>query len=224
MTAAPRPHGGDADLDEDQGVDGVVDVVGGEGDVVGVAAVPVGDVLDAVLAQAGDVHGVGVLVLGHLPEGRLLRRVELARGHALEDSRRCPSAAWRWRHWRSCRSGHRQRWCRAASGPVRRRSRPSRSPRPSRPSRAGSSGGRFRCPAPAPCPCRGPPRARLFPAACRPVGRRDATGAPLSSPCRSPRRSRRSVRPTRRRAASAACAAFLPALPASAPAAVVARS
>lgn len=77
--------GGDADLDEDQGVDGAVDVRGRHGGVV--VAVVACLVLDAVLTRAGDVHGVRLAVLGNGAEGRelclgesLCVHLEVARG------------------------------------------------------------------------------------------------------------------------------------------------
>ncbi len=70
-TGGDEPGGGDADLDEDQRVDVVVGLLGRDGDVVG--AVGPADVLRAVTAQAGDVHGVLAVVTGDGVQSRELR-------------------------------------------------------------------------------------------------------------------------------------------------------
>lgn len=79
-TGGDETGGGDADLNEDQGVDGRGDGLGGQGDVE--AAAVAGDVLDAVLAEPGDGDGLqtaglgdggqlGLLCLGQLDSLRL---------------------------------------------------------------------------------------------------------------------------------------------------------
>jgi hypothetical protein len=64
--------GGDAGLDEHEGVEGTADALGGDGDVVAAAAVGGRPVLDAIAAEAVEVDGVLLAVLGDLVERRLL--------------------------------------------------------------------------------------------------------------------------------------------------------
>lgn len=67
--------GGDTDLDEDQGVDDAVGVLGRDAHVEG--AVGSGDVLGAVAAEAGEAEGVRAAVGGHAAEGGELGPVQV---------------------------------------------------------------------------------------------------------------------------------------------------
>ncbi len=77
---------GDADLDQDQGVDVVVGVLGGQADVEGFAAVPARLVRDEVVPEPGDLHGVRGAVLRHRAERLLLRGVQAVGPGPLEEA------------------------------------------------------------------------------------------------------------------------------------------